>query len=135
MTCLFQQWQDALYGLRHLLFLLLPPFIHCILPPQAPAASPTTVLMGLSPALERTLAKLHLLKYVRGAVMRDPALRERSAEWWKVERVRGEALRADEDVREAAKRTGWGFDEPEGPLRVSARTAVRRLLGSFIPGE
>jgi hypothetical protein len=90
--------------------------------------------MGLSPALERTLTKMHLLKYVRGAVMRDPELRERTAEWWAVEKVRGEALREDEDVKDAAERAGWGFDESEGKLRVSAQMAVRRLLGSFMPG-
>jgi hypothetical protein len=89
--------------------------------------------MALSPALERTLTKMHLLKYVRGAAMRDPELRQRTAEWWTLERVRGEALRADEDVRDAAKRAEWTFDEPEGQLRASAQTAVRRLLASFIP--
>jgi hypothetical protein len=137
------QWHDMLFVLRHLLFILLPCIIHLVLPAQPRPLSAARLVRNLPGTLEHMLSKMHLLKYVRGAVMRDPTLRERSASWWALERARGEALRTDEDVRNVARRVGLGFDEVredsvdrEGAvLRVSARVAVRGLLRSFSPEQ
>ena len=106
------------------------------------ASLPST--LGL---LEQSLTRIHLLKFMRGSVMRDPRLRETAGEWWDRERKEGEWGRDNEDVQKMAGRLGFGYTEPTGTtngeadsarqskLRSSAQLAVAALQNGFKPSQ
>jgi len=143
-------WHDTLHLARHLLFTFLPIVIQ-LLPPIPPPVPPTFILQQAQAHLERGLARTHLLKRTRGAVLRNPSLREKAVSWWTRNAQEGARGRADEGVRRAAERAGLGYDEApvksglggvaagtsdvggEGALRVNARAAVDALSAQFAP--
>ncbi|KIM71348.1 hypothetical protein PILCRDRAFT_54875, partial [Piloderma croceum F 1598] len=103
-------WHDVLWAYRHILFLILPIVLR-VLPSSPPAANPMASLPSTLGLLEQSLARIHLLKFTRGSVMRDPRLRETAGEWWDRERKEGEWGREDEDVQRMAERLGFGYTE------------------------
>ncbi|KAF9494814.1 hypothetical protein BDN71DRAFT_1448390 [Pleurotus eryngii] len=133
-------WHDALYIARQALFVVLPLGIHLLRGIPESESNPFMVLPQTITAMERGLSRLHLIKYIRGAVMRVPELRESAEAWWKVEKQEGEWVRGDENVRQIAEREGFGFGpfsdeegsnnrkEREGKLRTSAQMALDGLL-------
>ncbi|KZT00665.1 uncharacterized protein LAESUDRAFT_732080 [Laetiporus sulphureus 93-53] len=126
-------WHDNFWAIRHLLFLLLPLLTHS-LPGARPRPAP---LAEARTTLEQTMARLAVLRYTHGAVMRDPVLRAAASEWWERQRVEGEWARADEGVRRVADRLGRSFAEAgaggsgEGRLKVMAREVVARLVAGM----
>lgn len=76
--------------------------------------------------MEVTLTRLTSLKYLRGAVMRDPAMRESANKWWAKQQVEGEWIREDESVQRVAEKLGFGFvgNEETAKLKSNARTTV-----------
>jgi hypothetical protein len=101
-------------------------------------------ILGL---LEQSLARIHLLKFTRGSIMRDPNLRDTAGDWWNKERKEGEWGREDEDVQRMAERLGFGYTDQtgienggvgssrEGKLKSSAKLAVEALKTGFKPSE
>lgn len=96
--------------------------------------------------LEQNLARIHLLKFTHGSVMRDPQLRTAAGGWWEQERKEGEWGREDENVQNMADKLGFGYVDRvvngngeatsgQGKLKSSARTAVEALKNGFKPGE
>ncbi|KLO14041.1 hypothetical protein SCHPADRAFT_967202 [Schizopora paradoxa] len=131
---------DRLWLLRHLLFFVLPPVLF-LLPPSPETVSPLAAsLPQLTVLADQTLARIHLLKYTRGAVTRNPALRNNVAEWWERERTEGEWATSDDEVKELAAKLGMDLadgdegNEP-GALRKRARMAVEGLKGAFRPSD
>ena len=134
------QWHDVLYIARQALFVVLPLGIHLLRGIPESESNPFMVLPQTITAMEGGLSRLNLIKYVRGAVMRVPELRESAEAWWKEEKQEGEWVRGDENVRQIAEREGFGFGpfsdkeesnngkEREGKLRTSAQMAVDGLL-------
>ncbi|KAJ7753787.1 hypothetical protein B0H16DRAFT_1222469, partial [Mycena metata] len=102
-------WHDRLFTARRLLFLILPLVVH-MLPGSAAAAFGTPTIAAMR-AAEQTLKRVQLLRFVRGAVMRVPHLRERAATWWTEEAQEGEWVREDPDVQELARKLKFGYEE------------------------
>ncbi|KAJ6606687.1 hypothetical protein B0H10DRAFT_2075222 [Mycena sp. CBHHK59/15] len=132
-------WHDNLYRLRQFLFLVLPPLVHILPPSASPAAMMNPTLAAIR-AAEHNAMRLQLLRLLRGAVLRVPALRTRAVEWWADEARDGAWVREDEGVQELARKLGTGFDEGSngegvGPLRTTARNTVAVLKGGFAPSE
>ncbi|KAJ6469422.1 hypothetical protein C8R45DRAFT_1016971 [Mycena sanguinolenta] len=132
-------WHDNLLLMRRLFFLILPPAVH-MLPASASAAALMNPTIAAMRTAEQTALRLQLLRLVRGAVMRVPALRTRAASWWTAEAREGEWVREDEGVRELARKLNSGFDEDSdgegaGPLRMTARNSVTALKNGFAPSE
>ncbi|KAK7439841.1 hypothetical protein VKT23_017413 [Stygiomarasmius scandens] len=150
-------WHDTLYLLRQIVFLILPLAIHFVLPPSRPfavpgipgAANAQTPHAAAMMSLQALVPKLQLLRYTRGAVMRNPTLRNAASEWWNTERQEGEWIREDEIVQNTARQIGVGFDvggesdatgttvagsssspntTKDGPLRANAKAATRSLM-------
>ncbi|KAI0088903.1 hypothetical protein BDY19DRAFT_855738, partial [Irpex rosettiformis] len=100
-------WADNCWLARQLLFLILPIWIHC----SATHAPITAVaLMEQTRALvERASRRSSVLRYIHGAVMREPALRASASQWWSKQRTVGQWAREDETVRNTAEKLGCGF--------------------------
>ena len=81
------------------------------------------------------MARMQLLKLTHGAVAREPALRERSGEWWARERQEGEWGTQDDAVRAMAAKVGLGIDDDEGAFRKRARAAIETLKSGYRPSE
>ncbi|THU96232.1 hypothetical protein K435DRAFT_664817 [Dendrothele bispora CBS 962.96] len=149
-------WHDVLYIVRQIVFLALPPVIHFVLPPSRSFLVPGMTVPGgpnipvpQTPhsaavmTLQALVPKLQLLRHARGAIMRNPTLRDAATEWWNTERQEGEWIREDEIVQSTARQLGLGFDagsndDPsgsssssstnDGPLRANAKAATRNLM-------
>ncbi|KIJ63038.1 hypothetical protein HYDPIDRAFT_93251 [Hydnomerulius pinastri MD-312] len=130
-------WHDNLFLARHVLFLVLP-----VLTQTLPAIyAPGPPSMALAPALailERTIARAHLLKYTRQAIMRRPETRELAGQYWAKEAAEGEAGRGDPAVQKTAEKLGFGFTKneetgTEGKLGESVKMAVESLRPLFAP--
>ena len=76
---------------------------------------------------------------MRGAVMRDPALRASATEWWGKQKLFGEIIREDEAVQRMAEKLGYGFVDGEAAegremkLRMNAQAAVNALKSGIAP--
>ena len=124
---------------------LLPPTIHFILPPSpsfvVPGSAIPDNINGNAPVpqtphaaalmtLQALIPKLQLLRYTRGAIMRDPSLRDTATEWWGTEKQEGEWVREDEGVRNTARQLGIGAEasptlKPSVRVRAPAPARVR----------
>ena len=71
-----------------------------------------------------------MLKYVQGAVMREPSLRESSVEWWRKQRTLGQWAREDKVVQNAAEKLGCGYVEGlgEAALLPKVRNIAELML-------
>ncbi|KAK7684958.1 hypothetical protein QCA50_011793 [Cerrena zonata] len=110
---------DNLWFFRHLIFLLVPVAIH-LLPAAPPNSDPYTLLQNTRSTMDATMARLTSLKYLRGAVMRDPATRESADSWWTKQKVEGEWIREDENVQRVAEKLGFGFAGHEGTAKLKS---------------
>ncbi|TCD62691.1 hypothetical protein EIP91_006550 [Steccherinum ochraceum] len=129
---------DNLWICRQLLFLVLPLIVHATRPSPPLAADPNTALLQVQSNLQAAVTRLTSLKYMRGAVMRDPSLRTTSTEWWGKQRAQGETIREDEAVQRMAEKLGYAFvgvDEKgeEAHLKKNARAAVDALKAGLAP--
>lgn len=148
------QLHDTLWTLRHLFFLLLPLVVHSTPPSQPP--DPTNSLIATHAKLQTTLTRLTSLKYMRGALMRDPHLRASATQWWDNQRISGGWVREEPSVQKLADKFGYGYGNgngngnegdhggtgantvarEEGKLRTNARLAVNALRsGMLAPSE
>ncbi|KAI9444127.1 hypothetical protein H4582DRAFT_1807092, partial [Lactarius indigo] len=136
-------WHDALWSLRHALFIILPLTLHLL--PAAPTPPPLRhTLQHAAHTADVLLARVHLLRLGTASTQRVPELRARSTAFWEHERGVGEAVRQDAGVRAAADRVKLGLapgdDEGaapkhagedgaqgEGALHQMARGAVQAL--------
>ncbi|KAH9166508.1 hypothetical protein EDB89DRAFT_2075790 [Lactarius sanguifluus] len=138
-------WHDALWSLRHALFIALPLILHFL--PATPAPPPLRhTLQHAAHTADVLLARAHLLRLGTASTQRVPELRARAAAFWEHERGVGEAVRQDVGVRAAAERarlglaTSAGDDggtapkqagedgaQGEGALHQAARGAVEAL--------
>ncbi|KAH9943561.1 hypothetical protein B0H21DRAFT_892786 [Amylocystis lapponica] len=130
-------WHDRLWLLRHVLFLFLALLTHFLPPAPFPAPSPTATLATARAALEQGMTRLASLRYARGAVLREPALRAAAGAWWARQREEGLCAREDPGVQHVSERLGRGFQEaeegrPEGRLRTVALSAVGTLRGGLV---
>lgn len=138
------QWHDILWMYRHIFFLILPIILR-ILPSAPPSNSRTASIPATLDLLEKCLTRVHLLKFVRGSIMRDAGLRASAGDWWEQERKEGEWVRKDEGVQRMAERLGFGYRDGtgtqndgggivgEGKLKRNAKVAVEALKSGFQP--
>ncbi|OCH91271.1 hypothetical protein OBBRIDRAFT_792432 [Obba rivulosa] len=133
-------WHDFVWLVRQLLFLIVPLVTH-FAPQSSPSPSPSPMLSiyATRDLLDKDLKRFLSLRYMRGAIMRDPTLRGAAIEWWEQQRVEGEWAREDQHVRHVAEQLGKGFSVPregagsdeavvEGRQRTIARTAVTQMM-------
>ncbi|CAL1708605.1 unnamed protein product [Somion occarium] len=123
---------DNLWLLRQLLFLVLPIVIH-LLPASPPESDPVNTLHTTRNTLELTLTRLTSLRYLRGAVMRDPTLRASATKWWSGQKVAGVWIREDDAVQKTAQKLGYGFvgSDEEAKLRTSARATTGAIASGL----
>ncbi|KAJ3477839.1 hypothetical protein NLI96_g10187 [Meripilus lineatus] len=98
---------DTLWTLRHIFFLLLPLLIHTR--PPTPPIDTTFSLIQTHETLKTHLTRLTSLKYMRGALMRDPQLRASAAQWWDNQRINGAWVREDLGIQKLADKLGYGY--------------------------
>ncbi|ETW75771.1 hypothetical protein HETIRDRAFT_240748, partial [Heterobasidion irregulare TC 32-1] len=103
-------WHDLLWILRHILFLTLLPVLH-LLPINASSPPLSASLRVASTTTDMAHARTRLLRYTRGAALRDPNLRGRALAYWRNEKRVGDWVRGDEAVRKAADEMKLGFRE------------------------
>jgi len=136
-------WHDVLWTYRHILFLILPILLRNL--PSSPPAS-NSAMASLPATLglfEQSLTRIHLLKFTRGAIMRDPKFRDTAGGWWDQQRKEGEWGREDVSVQRMAERAGLGYtDQTEignsgiterAKLKSSAKLTVAALKNAFNP--
>ncbi|EGN92504.1 hypothetical protein SERLA73DRAFT_99156, partial [Serpula lacrymans var. lacrymans S7.3] len=127
-------WHDIIFLCRHVLFFILP-IITIILPSSSTFGGPLAFLPPALMNLEQAITRAHLLKYVRGSVMRRAELRERASRWWSRDAREGSWGRNDENVQRTAEKLGLGYGPfgnedgvgegiAEGKLKMGARMAV-----------
>ncbi|KAH9000949.1 hypothetical protein EDB86DRAFT_2904183 [Lactarius hatsudake] len=106
-------WHDALWSLRHALFIALPLILHLL--PATPAPPPLRhTLQHAAHTADVLLARAHLLRLGTASTQRVPELRARAAAFWEHERGVGEAVRQDVGVRAAAERARLGLATTAG---------------------
>ncbi|KAH9026318.1 hypothetical protein EDB83DRAFT_2425861 [Lactarius deliciosus] len=106
-------WHDALWSLRHALFIALPVILHLL--PATPAPPPLRhTLQHAAHTADVLLARVHLLRLGTASTQRVPELRARAAAFWEHERGVGEAVRQDVGVRAAAERARLGLATTAG---------------------
>ena len=105
--------------LRQICFLLLPIAIHSL--PPAPPFDPAAMILSTRMSMEMTLRRATYLKFLRGAVMRNPALRASAAQWWEEQREFGQAVREDQDVQATAEKLGSGYNPSLGEAKLLPR--------------
>lgn len=90
---------------------------------------PVASVMGIKAVLEITSRRLAFLKFLRGAVLRDPALRASANTWWERQDVTGQWIREDENVQRTAETLGSGFNEAMGEAKLLPR--LKEIVGQL----
>ncbi|KAI0694511.1 hypothetical protein BC835DRAFT_1306263 [Cytidiella melzeri] len=122
-------WADACWFARQFLFAVLPIVIHSL--PSSPPLNSLTGMLQTKGTLDTALQRVMMLKYIRGAIARDPALRESSTQWWERQKTVGEWAREDEIVQKTAEKLGNGFVEGMGEAKLLPK--LRAIAEAVIP--
>jgi len=131
---------DTIWTLRQLLFLILPLILHS-LPSIPPPQDPFTTITSAQMALQTTSNRIMSLKWIRGAIMRDPTLRAHANQWWDKQKDEGDWVREDDNVQRIAEKLDYGFGEAssdgtqEGKLRANAKLGVNALVHGLHPSK
>lgn len=86
-------------------------------------------------SIEAVAARASVIRYIQGAVLRDPALRQSAVSWWTRQKTVGEWSREDEIVQKTAEKLGCGFVEGVGQAALvpKLRNVAETMLAKVDP--